>query len=162
MVHRWEFKVQANLKYPMGFHFQVYLFKDFYFILYVLVLCLYICLYHRVPCAHGGLEVGVGPSDSEVMSSCHVDAGLWPQAHFKGWQYFWLLNHLSTHPFLSVLLRGMHCYFLQFLEVWPTIQCSLPMKNESKWQTSVPNHIHKEHRERKCLRSRLSFSKHSN
>lgn len=109
------------------FIFQVYLFKIFYFILYALVLCLYMSISYDALWPWG-LEMGVGPSDSEVMDSCHVNDWLGPQAHCRGRQYFWLLNHLSTHPFPSILLRGMHCYFLQFLEVSRTIQCSLPMK----------------------------------
>ena len=128
MVHSWEFNIQPNLKYPAGFHFPSLSNLKFDFILCVWVLCMYICLYCVNALCPWRQEVGVGTFDSEVMGSCHVDAGLWPQAHCKGKHYFWMLSNFSNHPFPSILLRGMNCYFLQSLEVWPTRQCSLPMK----------------------------------
>lgn len=146
--------------------FQVYLFKNFYFILYVLVLCLYIYIYIYVYIIWCLVPMGVrsGCWALWFRSHGHLPCGCWAltSGPFQGLTLL-LIAESSFHPSLSKCTSKRHALLFSPISRSLTHNTMFHAhENESKWQTSVPNHIHKEHRQRKCLRSRFSFSKHSN
>lgn len=156
MVHR--FKVQPNLKYPMGFHFPSFSILNFLFyfmhvgivLVYMSVSCeclvpmearggfwtLWFRNYGQSPC--GCWALTPGPLQGQTIDC-------------------WVIFPPSLPKYTSkrhALLFSPISRSLTYKKVFHT--------HENVWQTSVPNHIHKDHRERRCLRWNFSFCLPSN